>query len=129
MATTIAKDLGNVKRQVSMNDEPKNLAHNIPENLKGSAAEVDFPQSRKDEVAQRIRHLVDSNDLTVTAFAERAGIPRARLANALSGVSRISVEDAARVAHAFGVDLDYIFLGDTRGITVQAMRLLGRLSK
>lgn len=75
--------------------------------------EMDLAEASREKVAARLRLLVAVEGVSMSAYAEAAGIPRTRLSNAINASNQsISVHDAIRICRRYHVTLDYIYIGN-----------------
>ncbi|HWL04522.1 MAG TPA: helix-turn-helix transcriptional regulator [Xanthobacteraceae bacterium] len=79
----------------------------------------------EDPMAQRLRLLREAlNESNATAFAERLGISASRWNNFERGTP-LSREVAIKLVRAYpGLSLDWLYLGETRGLTLEMARTL-----
>src|SRR5262245_54205808 len=68
------------------------------------------------DVAQRLRVIRQALDLNQAAMAALVGTSQQAWNNFESGRRRISIDQAILVCNATGVDLDWIYCGETGGI-------------
>ena len=72
---------------------------------------LDQQISSTDQVTTRLRWLFDRQGLSQKAFADTAGIGQTQLNNWLVGKDRVSLEGALKLSRAYGVSLDFLYLG------------------
>ena len=69
----------------------------------------------------RLRHLRQAHGLTQAAIGERVGATMNRWNNWEVGVGRIPVPEATKLVQAYGVTLDWIYLGKEAGMPFELM--------
>lgn len=70
-------------------------------------------------VGKRFKRVRKSRGETQTVFAERAGMTQSCYAQYEAGIRTPSIAHATKLRETYGLTLDFIYLGDTSGLTVR----------
>lgn len=82
-------------------------------------------EMRPDKVGQRLALLRESMDLSKTDVCNRLGIDRSAYTKYESGGRALPPGTAYQLADLFGVDLDFLYLGRTRGLPLDVADRIG----
>jgi transcriptional regulator with XRE-family HTH domain len=86
------------------------------------------PESRE-AISERLRLTREALGLTMSEWCRQCGIATNTWANYESGLRRISVDEAFKVARAFHITLDWIYRGRDEGLGYKVMDGLRRLQE
>lgn len=83
---------------------------------------------RMEDIADRVRGLIEVSGLSRRAFGQRIGLDDAKLSKSLSGVRRFSSLDLARIAEQCDVSVDWLVTGDEPALASAARKTTGEAS-
>lgn len=96
----------------------------VPPTMKAQSA---APESTG-MVAERLRLLREALGFDQAEMCRRTGIGVSAWNNAETGDNRIGISNAIKVRQAFGIGLDYIFMGDQRALPAELATKIARLN-
>jgi transcriptional regulator with XRE-family HTH domain len=88
----------------------------------------EHPHPLAHELGQRIQRLYQAQGLTMEAFAERCGMKKGQVSNAVRGLSVMKIDTAVRFADALGIPLFMLFASQNDGPKEKLLSLIGRMS-
>lgn len=82
-----------------------------------------------DDIAMRLRALLNALGQTQTGFAQVVGISQPALNNYLKGIRRPDIDVAIQIQLRTGVTLDWLYLGERSGLPAHLLEKLPDLSE
>ena len=77
-------------------------------------------------IALRIEQLMGALDLTISQFADGAGVSRTTISNWLNRRGRPSLDEVIKLVKAYQITIDYIYLGRWDGLPVHIAQRLSQ---